>query len=648
MFEPKKDESSLDSLKKRLYTRSSFIRRPLRKGRLEAHGDNVEESWHPETVADIYPELPKKEKIKMGLFKKFFIGSAIFFVLAILYASYQFFVGGNLVSSKNIDITVIGPAFSSGGDELSLQVSIENRNSVPLEFAKLFIEYPKGASNLNSSTTPDMVRKSIPLPKISAGGINQQVVKVTLYGEEGSQQAIKFMLEYRVQGSNAIFRKESPYQVRISSAPINLDLEAPRTVNSSQEFILKINISSNAPKDVPGVLLSVDYPSGFAFKDANPKPAYGNNVWKLGDLHTGSSRLISVTGALSGEDGEERTVRILSGSASSDDEKTIGVIYNSVFRTISIQRPFLDAQVYLNGDSGDSVTIYPDEEVKGLVVWKNNLPTRIVNASISVKFSGSAFDRTSVSGDRGFYNSLDNTIVWDKNNVTDFVIIEPGETGKISFTFRPLPLFSSGKGIISKPEVSLSTKVTGEVNVSGGGSNGESATVLNVAKVSTGLQLLGSATYSVGPFKNTGPIPPVADLETTYTVTWNVRNSSNDVTGAVVTTTLPPYVKWFNRIYPEDEDLSYDENTKTVTWRIGTISAGVGYGSLARETSFQVKLVPSLSHVGSSVRIINETAFSGTDTFAGILLKGSKIPLTTRMNNDPGFKPNDDIVVSPE
>jgi len=640
----KNNSDSLDELKKRLYTRGDLSKRSLRKGHLSPHEDAAPSSWNDSK--EELNTLVSDAKVKMGFFKKIFLGSAIFFVLATLYAVYQFFGGGNIVSSRNINLSVIGPAFVSGGEELELQIVVENNNTVPLEFAELLTEYPKGAAGSGASSTPDMVRVRKTLEKISAGGKEQELVKMVLYGEEGKEQNVKFVLEYRVKGSNAIFRKETDYPVRISSAPVNLSLEAPAEINSGQEVTLKIKASSNSSKDVPKVLLEVNYPPGFLFKSADPKPAYGNNVWRLGDFKSGSSRSVRITGTISGEEGEERALRVLLGGASSDDDKSIGVVYNSIFRVISVHRPFLDAKVYLNSDPSNTVAVSGGREVRGEIIWKNNLPTRITDAKIRLKFGGNAFSSASVSSQDGFYNSVENSIIWDRNSVEDFQTVEPGSTGRLPFLFTPASLSSSG-GVLNSPQVNMSVTVEGNVRSSDGNEGTVSITTEKTVKISTDLQLLSRSMHYSGPFNNTGPIPPIAETETTYTVFLTVTNSSNDVSGATVTMALPPYVNWAGETYPDKEDVSYNEGSRIVIWRLNTVYAGSGYGSVAREAAFKIKFLPSLSHVGSSVSLTGDIGISGTDVFSGAAINFSKNGLTTSLNGESGFREENGVVVSP-
>ena len=128
------------------------------------------------------------KKPPTSIFKKFFIAAILFFIAAIGFASYMFFNGTVSVSNENIDIIVLGNAFTKGGEELPLQVEIVNRNKANLELANLVIEYPRGA---NDSQT-DLIR----LPHDSIGTIKpgQSItrnIKVFLFGAEKSIRNVK-------------------------------------------------------------------------------------------------------------------------------------------------------------------------------------------------------------------------------------------------------------------------------------------------------------------------------------------------------------------------------------------------------------------------------------------------------------------------
>jgi hypothetical protein len=161
----------------------------------------------------------------------------------------------------------------------------------------------------------------------------------------------------------------------------------------------------------------------------------------------------------------------------------------------------------------------------------------------------------------------------------------------------------------------------------------------------SGFALTPSVMYSTGPFTNSGPIPPKADTETTYTVSWILTNSINDVGNAVVSTTLPSYVKWVGKLSPQDENITYDQNSRTVTWNAGLVGSGSGYSGAAKQAAFQISFLPSLSQAGQVPNLTGEMTLTGDDRHANVSLRSTKAALTTRLNMDPAYKRGDETVV---
>ena len=48
--------------------------------------------------------------------------------------------------------------------------------------------------------------------------------------------------------------------------------------------------------------------------------------------------------------------------------------------------------------------------------WTNNLDTKVNDLGNRAKISGNALNRKTISTDQGFYNSSEDTIIWDKNS----------------------------------------------------------------------------------------------------------------------------------------------------------------------------------------------------------------------------------------
>ena len=624
----------IEEMKNKLFNKNYRVRLEDRASFSHIKKNDVPNSWEN---SEEKVDLKEKIFLKTSMFKKFFIFSIVFFILALGYGAYTFFIGGNTVSNDNIDISVLGNAFTAGGEELPLQVEVVNKNNSALELADLVVEYPKSSSGITTTEENDRVRVS--LGTIPAGETRNENVKIILFGEQGSVQTVKISLEYRVGGSNAIFVKEKPYQVTISSAPINLSVDMPTEVSPNQEVALNIKATLNATKPASNILLRVDYPVGFMFESANPKVSFNNNIWVLGDLAPGVERDISIVGKMVDvSDGEEKSFHIYSGSQSDSDKSTIGTIFNSLGQIVTIKKPYIEAKLYVNGIyqreyASDSKTI-----ISGEIRWVNNLETKIDDLQISAKLSGNALNRKTIIARDGFYNSSTDTITWDKNTKTDFSEVNPGDSGSVSFTVSPNSLFSASGGMLADPVIDIDVSIKGNESLEGSALQELVNSESKIIRIISDVGLSAKALYYSGAFgKNTGPIPPKVGEKTTYTIVWTLSNTSNNISKAKVRATLPSWIDFAGPISPPSEDLTYNPSTKEIVWNIGGIPTGTGITSTDREVAFQVNFTPSLSQVGTSPVIINDAVLTGHDDFAKVDVTVNKSSLNTQLSSDPAF-----------
>ncbi len=640
------NKSSLEKLNEKIYGRD-FGQMPRKASGFSRIGKKfIKDDWgalvsaEKPLTGDPYNNEEMKPK---SLLKKFFILSAVFFAASIAIAAYFFFGGSNVVSSQNIDLEILGPGSIEGGKELSLQVLVTNKNNVPLELADLVVAYPEGTrAALGDNKELPRLRKS--LGTINSGETASEIIKSVLFGKEGTTKEIAFSLEYRVPGSNAIFAKEKKYEIEISSSPVGLEVETLKEASFNQEFSIKISVSSNSDTKIDGVSLRIDYPFGFKPTEARPEPAYGNNIWKIGDILPGSKTSIVVKGIINGQDEEEKTFNFYVGQAKPDNEREMSAIYSSASNQVVIKKPFIGIYATLNGDDSGEYIASAGEDIRTDITWVNNLPTKIVDASIEAVLSGEAFDKSSVSVDRGFYDSSKNTITWDKENFPELASVETGQSGRMSFTFSP-KTSAGGQYAVENPKIVLKINVSGK-RVSESETPEEAGGVTEkIIKVNSDLKLASRAVYYSGPFQNTGPIPPRAEKETTYTVIWTVTNSSNYVSGAKIKAFLPSYVKWLGVVSPSSENISYNSLNGEIDWDLGDLPPKTGVSGKTKEVAFQISLLPSLSHVGKTPAIVSDIVLSGTDNFTGAEIRDQKGSLTTSLSTDPNADKNSGQVI---
>jgi hypothetical protein len=631
----------LDDIEQRLYSPNPNATPRRKQGLLHQVGHTVSDAWKAEYTEAV------KEKVKVvsmnsSFFKKFFIASIIFFVVALGIGLFIFFSGSNNISADNVQINILGNAYTPGGEQLPLSVEIANSNAVQLELADLIVEY--GRNKPDVSDPADITSNRISIGTIGAGKAVEQKVNLTLYGQEGMNKQVRFTLEYHVPGSNAIFQKEKIYSVTINTAPLTLSVDAETSTTSDQPYTLTVNVTPNTKQTIPNMMLKVDYPIGFQFQSAEPGPSYLTNVWSLGDVAPGTTKQIKILGVLSGQDGEERSFRVYTGSQDTNDKNAIGTTFTSVLHTVDIIRPFLQADLAINGSTDSEVVTQSRSTINATINWANNLPVKILNAQIIAKLNGALIDPLSVQPQNGFYNSVDNSIVWDQNSRPEFASINPGGNGSVGFTFKTKSLYQSGS-VVSNPNVTVDVSISGKQPQAGTYSQTLNSIKHTVIKLTTDFSVSGQAFYSGEPFTNTGPMPPKVDGKTTYTIKWTLTSSANDVSNAIVHASLPSYVHFLNNINPTNSDLTIDPVSGDLIWNVGTVPKGSGLTGQSKVVYFQIELDPSISQLNTAPVLVNTLSAVGTDTYTNTPLTATWKEVTTLLSSDPAFVNGNEKVV---
>ncbi len=644
MYENNSDR--LQKLEKKLYSRKSPD--VIDVGRTELkHSEGsfaVGDDWQKSDNGKFDQMAYKFAKAASGghaYVKKFFFASLSFFVLAALIAIFIFWRGGNLVSSENVDIKVISPLSIAAGQEVSFDVGVINNNNARLDMVSVLVEYPIGTRK--PVDLKELNSERFDLGSIEPGEQVAQKVSAVFYGDKESIKNVKISLEYRIENSSALFYKEKKHEFSISSAPIIITPTYPKEVNSNQDVDFKIEVVSNSKEPINGLLLKVDYPFGFVYKSSNTRPLDRDNIWVIPTLKQGEKKTISITGTIIGQDNEEKSFRIYSGTKSEDDERDIKVMLAELTETIAIKKPFLGITTSIENSSGDyAATNGQDVNVRFII--RNNLPNRVFNIKADAKVSGGALDKNGVNvGSGGYYRSIDNTISWDDRSVAQLRDMGPGETVTLNFSLKPLDYQKISKS--ERPELNIDFKVVGERVLESGSVENINAFETRKITLTTNLNLAARAVRSIGKFENSGPIPPKAEQNTTYTIVWGITNTFNQASDTEVRATLPPYVRFTGLKNPDDGSFTYNPLSNELVWNAGTVLPNAGFGASPKEAYFQVELLPSTSQIGSSPVLVGEATLQSRDRVTGVTLVDTAPAVTTNFNTDSTFRMGDDKVI---
>jgi hypothetical protein len=235
---------------------------------------------------------------------------------------------------------------------------------------------------------------------------------------------------------------------------------------------------------------------------------------------------------------------------------------------------------------------------------------------IEIRLDGAVVDDKAVDVTDGFYRSLDNTIIFNKETKAELAEIRPQDKEDLSFSFGTLDLATS-QSILKGPQIRVTSSIDGIRISNEGTENGIKEEEYKTIKVLSDINVGAYTLYNSGPFTNSGPIPPKVEQPTTYTIMWSITNTSSDLDNVQVVSTLPSYVTWNSSSSPSSEDVKYDSSSRQVTWNIGNVSAGTGFITTPKNMRFQVTLLPSASQIGTYPNLVRNTKITGRDKFTG-------------------------------
>ena len=636
-----KDQAQIEAMRRRLYERGAVSDIQPRHTLSEVI-ETASPTWPPplpiltQTPSDPRTaELttPELEIEKQALPRPRFFSYRMIIVLVTLglfllvlgMSSLYLMFGNTQISNKNINLNIAGPLTIGGGEVMPLTIGITNQNKVPIESVVLIVSYPPGTKSSDESPR-DLYEERISLDRINAGEAINVPVKATMFGEENQEYEIKATVEYRLVDSSGTFYKEAdPLKFKINSSPLVIQVETLEKVSAGQAVDVKLTIKSNASTPLRDILVSANYPGNFDYTSAEPVPDYRESEWIVKELLPEKSTVILIKGIIVGQQAEEFQMKFSAGTAKQDNQFIIGSVLANASTDFVIEQPFIKVGVGINGLQNTVVTLNTGDSTDVEISVQNTLEETLYNMALEVSVKGNILVRESVVVKDGYYDSVKDVIRFEPSGNAELKEVSPGETKTFTFTLKPsdkkeTPAFSITANAYARrvQETRVTEQLVGTAN----------SEVKFTSSVVVGRQV----SRSVSGFTETGPVPPVADVETTYTVVLTASAGGNDVTGATLVTSLPQYVNWKN-LTRGDGVITFNPISKELTWTIGAIDAGA-----VKTTSFQIGLLPSQNQIGTTPAVLGTQRFRATDRFTSEVVRAENAPASSELSRDSGLE----------
>jgi len=633
-------DEELKKLRKKLYDEKETFKPRLKREALSPYLHGAKTYWKDDVVK---PQSTKqkiearRKRIKPPLIIVVVVLAAVVVIAAGGYYLWrEIFVGGNIVSSGNINISVEGPSIIKGGERNKWYVLITNNNKASLELADLVINYPEGTMTVGGVPI-SRERKNI--GEIFSGETKKVELDIFILGEQDELKEMLLSFEYRLKGSNAIFAKESKNIIKFSSSPIGVFIDLPDEKESGQPIELAVEFVSNSEVALRDVYVQIEYPPGFQFRESSLAPVRGNNLWLVGVLQPQEKRTFVIKGVIEGQDLMELSFRVLVGSSKDGSDL---LLLGSATESILLKKPFLNLNFLVDGREINAV--FPNKVIRINVPWKSNLATEVRDANIEVKILGAGVNVSSIRVGNGFYRGYDSTLVWNVSSEKNLSLIAPGDEGVVGFSFE----FYDKLPVNGLSDKNFTVRLDGKISALRSGSGGQVSTVdgeiSRELKVSSQIEVVPSVSYGSGPFINSGPIPPEVGKETTYTITWAVSNFYNDMGNVIVHAALPSYVRWLGTVNPSNEEVVFRASTGEVVWYIDDLAAGTGISRPKREVSFQISFLPAPNQINLSPELMLKSTMEGKDLFTNVDLVDVRQAVSTRSIPEAKFESNKGVV----
>ena len=619
----------LDELKKKLYKpEAEFERRLEIPKSFQIEQEREKEASEEWQVID-KKQLSSKQK------KRLLIGGISVIVVFLIVAGLMIWQGLTSFDKDKVELKIKGPERIVGGEEVKFTVEYKNKTRLALENIQLIVHYPENSIVDGEQKSVETIN----LPRLNVEEENKVELPVRIVGLKEETKKVWVELNYQPFNLSSKYTNKVEFSTMIVSVPLVLDFDLPERLVDNQIFDFSLRYLNQADVSFDDLQIQIEYPDGFSFESAQPSPIKEDKIWSISNLIANEQGKIFIRGSIQGEKGSTKSFKAQLGIFKDDQF----IPYTETVSGVSISSsPLLISQTVNNSteyiaQAGETLTY--------LINYQNTTDIGIKNVIITSQLNGKTLDLSKLELGKGSFNGSNQTITWNASNLSDLEYLGPGQQGQIAFSVnvkKPLPVNNYADKnftVENKVKIDSSEKPLSLANID---ISGESQSIV---KIASQLTLQAQAYYYDDLIANSGPIPPKVGQTTTYTIKWRLVNSSNDLNQVKVEASLPPHVKWNNKISPTSASLKYNDQTGKVVWTVDDLPAATGVLLPVREIAFQISITPSIANLGSLVELIGQSQATGQDNFVGLKLTSKDNPIDTDLPDDLNVGDNTGTVV---
>ena len=532
--------------------------------------------------------------------------------------------------TSKISLEIFGQERIVSGEEMNYVIRYKNNTNVSLKDAVLIFYYPDQSlpSDQNTVEEPEGLASIKNLGEIKSGEEGQAEFKAKVFGNKDARQKFWAKLAYRPESISSNFKNEAEFSNLIISVPLVLSFDLPEKIVSGQNINFALRYINSSDAEFSDLKIKMNFPEGFAFAASFPS-ASDDGFWNISRVAKKQEGKIMITGSLSGEQGDEKFFKADLGIEK--DNQFIVYAQANDSSIITVSPLYVEQELFDAGQTSADLGEILNYRVK----YRNTTEIPIGFVSLKVKIESQAVDFSSITSQKGFFDSNQNSVIWNSSENPELKELKGKAEGEFSFSLRlknQLPISRFSDKNFSVLTSAILDSSDDPLELAGTQLRGENKFAV---KINSRVVFSMKGYYNDSLIKNSGIAPPQAGQRTTYTVYWRLLNISNDLSQIEVRASLPSYVQWTGATAPQGSDISYDWANHEVVWRVGKLSSATGILLPVKQAAFQISFIPSSSQIGQYAELVKPAKFEGEDDFTGKQVSIASESLATNLPDDP-------------
>jgi len=630
---------------------SEFVKRPLpTDDEIEEFEEAVHEEAREEAIDDSLSEIYQDEKgdmvdvRRLNIKKKrgfFFKMLNVIFFLAILgglgYGFYYYiFRGGS--DATALDLSISAPEKVIAGEEFFSTLSYRNLSRAEASKIRIEVTYPENFIFLDSQPKAAEKDSVWQFDKLATGESGEIKIKGKVVNGKETNNIILAKITYTPANFSSEFKKEASHTFSVEDIGIDISFDYSSSVLVGQENEIAVKIKAQENNFLSQFKLTIDPLENMEIISATVTEAKekkeGRNlrieparpgVYNVSEIGR-QEQEFKIKYKLSKKmaDGQEIVMRF---ENLAEDDKTRSFLEKKI--SLEVMKSDLNLTLIINGSKNDQAVNFGDR-LNYSLVYNNKGETSMKDVVLMAVLESDFLDWKTLKEENNG-QERGNSLTWTKEEVPALAELEPDKEGIIDFSINIVSLEEAGA------MASRSFQIKSYVQFSIGNSEDFEANLDNrsnmiINKINSDLSLKEEVRYFNAdnvPVGN-GPLPPKVGETTSFKVYWTLANNLHELNEAKVEVVLPEDVSWDNKNRTSVGAISYDSDSRKVTWQIGRLPITV----YRADAEFNISITPGDSDKNKIMVILPEASAVAIDSETGADITSVVKAKTTKLEDD--------------